>query len=123
MKFTLTDNSDNYIIRSYEPGEVLINEQRYSSSVIVTPNQIIDDWPPEKFSDLTTEHFATLVSLNPQIVILGTGNEIQFPDPVLYAELVNNGIGVEIMATPAACRTYNLLAAEGRNVATALLLT
>jgi uncharacterized protein len=123
MKFTLAANSDNYIIRSYEPGEVLINQQRYSSSVIVTPNQIIDDWPPQEFADLSCEHFATLASLNPQIVILGTGSDLQFPDPALYANLVNQGVGVEVMATSAACRTYNLLVAEGRNVAAALLLT
>lgn len=123
MKFTLANNSDNYTIHSYAAGEVLINEQRYSSSVIVTPNQIIDDWPPQEFADLTAEHFATLTGLNPQIVILGTGPDLQFPDTALYANLVNQGVGVEVMATSAACRTYNLLVAEGRNVAAALLLT
>lgn len=123
MKFTLADNSNNYTIRSYEPGELLINEQRYSNSVIATSNQIIDDWPPQRFEDITSEHFTALANLTPQIVILGTGAEIKFPEPALYANLVNQGIGVEVMATSAACRTYNLLVTEGRNVAAALLLS
>jgi uncharacterized protein len=122
MKFTLTDNSDNYIIRSYDQDEVVVNEFRYSSSMIVTPKQIFDDWPPQSFADLTPEHFNALADLNPQLIILGTGATQQFPEPALYASLVNRGIGVEVMATSAACRTYNILVAEGRNVAAALLL-
>lgn len=122
MKFTLTDNSDNYIIRSYDSGEVVIDDYRYNSSVIVTPKQIFDDWQPQSFADLTPEHFSTLSGLNPQLIILGTGATQQFPEPALYASLVNRGIGVEVMATSAACRTYNVLVAEGRNVAAALLL-
>jgi uncharacterized protein len=123
MKFNLADEGNNYTIRAYDHGELLIDEYRCTSSVIVMPKQIINDWMPQRFADLTCEHFTALAKLNPQIVILGTGATIQFPDPVLYADLLNKGIGVEIMATPAACRTYNLLVAEGREVAAALLLT
>jgi uncharacterized protein len=123
MKFTLTDNSDNYIIRSYDQGELLIDEYRYSKSVIATPKQIINDWPPQSFEDLLPKHFEALADLSPQLVILGTGDTQQFPEPALYASLVERGIGIEVMATPAACRTYNLLVMEGRKVAAALLLT
>ena len=122
MKFTLADNSGNYIIRSYDPGEVVIDDYRYNSSVIVTPKQIIDNWPPQSFTDLAPEHFNSLIDLNPQLIILGTGTTQQFPRPELYASLVNQGMGIEVMATSAACRTYNILVAEGRNVAAALLL-
>ncbi|MCP4126357.1 MAG: hypothetical protein GY753_04760, partial [Gammaproteobacteria bacterium] len=59
----------------------------------------------------------------PQLVILGTGEEQQFPQPALYALLLNQGVGVEVMTTPAACRTYNILVSEGRRVAAALLLS
>jgi uncharacterized protein len=123
MKFTLANEDDNYIIRAYDPGELQIDEYRYSSSVIVMPKRIIDDWPPEQFEDLTPEHFTALADLNPQIVVLGTGATLQFPDPEIYAVLVQQGIGIEIMTTPAACRTYNLLISEGREAAAALLLT
>jgi len=123
MKFNLADEGDNYIIRSYDPGEVLINEYRHTKSVIVTPKQVISDWPPQTFEQLTPGHFLTLADLKPQLVILGTGDTQQFPDPALYAALIDQGVGVEVMATPAACRTYNILVAEGRKVAAALLLT
>jgi uncharacterized protein len=123
MKFTLADEGDNYLIRAYDTGELLIDEYRYRNSVVVTPKEIIGDWPPQQFEDLSPEHFKVLADLKPQIVILGTGASMQFPDPALYADLVNQGIGVDVMATPAACRTYNLLVMEGRKVAAALLLT
>ena len=123
MKFTLADEGDNYIIRSYDKGEVLINEYRHSNSVIVTPKQLIGNWPPQTFEQLTPEHFIAIADLKPQLVILGTGDTQQFPDPILYAMLLDQGIGVEVMATPAACRTYNILVAEGRKVAAALILT
>lgn len=123
MKFTLADEGDNYIIRSYDPGEVVINEYRHTGSVIVTPKRLIGDWPPQSFAELTPQHFLALIDLNPQLVILGTGATQLFPDPALYATLIEQGIGIEIMATPAACRTYNILVAEGRKVVAALLLT
>jgi uncharacterized protein len=123
MKFTLADEGDDYIIRSYDSGEVLINEYRYNSSVIVTPKQIINDWPPHSIEDLAPEHFSAIAELNPQLVLLGTGAIQQFIEPALYAPLLDQGIGLEAMATPAACRTYNVLVAEGRKVAAALLLT
>jgi uncharacterized protein len=123
MKFTLTDDGDNNIIRSYNTGELLIKDSRYTKSVIVTPKRIINNWTPQHFADITSEHFNTLLDLEPQLVILGTGSTLQFPSLELYATLIEKGIGVEVMATPAACRTYNILVSEGRNVAAALLLT
>jgi uncharacterized protein len=123
MKFTLANKNDTHLIRAYDHGELLVDEYRYTSSVIVMPKRIIYDWPPQEFEDLSANHFSALSDLNPQIVILGTGAKLKFPDPALYADLINQGIGVEVMATPAACRTYNLLLAEGREVAAALLLT
>lgn len=122
MKFSIADDSDSYIIRAYDQGMVVINEYRHTSSVIVMPKQIIPDWPPQRFDDLTADHFAILSELKPQLVILGTGDTQQFPDPALYAALLEHGLGVEVMTTPAACRTYNILASEGRLVAAALLL-
>ncbi len=123
MKFTLADEGDNYIIRSYDNGEVTINEYRYTSSVIVTPKQIVGDWKPQSFEEITSEHFIALTELRPQLVILGTGATQRLPNPALYAELIKCGIGIEVMTTAAACRTYNILVGEGRSVAAALILT
>lgn len=119
----MSDTGDSYIIRSYDHGEVVINGYRHTSSVIVMPNRIIDNWTPQTFEDLTEDHFHTINRLEPQLVILGTGAEQQFPQLSLYAILLNRGVGVEVMSTSAACRTYNILASEGRKVAAALLIT
>ncbi|MEJ2529166.1 MAG: Mth938-like domain-containing protein [Gammaproteobacteria bacterium] len=122
MKFSLADADDSYLVRAYSQGEVIINEQRHTSSVVVMPKRIIDDWPPQSFAELSADHFAILSELKPQLVILGTGDVQRFPDPALYAALLEQGLGVEVMTTPAACRTYNILASEGRRVVAALLL-
>lgn len=123
MRFSVSDTSGSYIIRSYDHGEVVINGYRHTNSVIVMPNRIIDNWTPQTFEDLTEDHFHTIYRLEPQLVLLGTGAEQQFPPLSLYAILLNRGVGVEVMNTSAACRTYNILASEGRNVAAALLIT
>ncbi len=122
MKFSLADDGNSYTIRAYDHGEVVINEHRHTKSVVVMPKQIVADWPPQRFEDLTEDHFIALSKLEPQLVILGTGDKQQFPHPALYAALIEQGVGVEVMATPAACRTYNILVSEGRKVAAALLL-
>ncbi len=122
MKFSLADADDSYLVRAYDRGGVVINEYRHTRSVVVMPKRIIDDWPPQSFAELTADHFTILSELKPQLVLLGTGNVQHFPDPALYAVLLEQGLGVEVMTTPAACRTYNILASEGRRVAAALLL-
>jgi len=122
MKFSLSDDSNSFIIRAYDHGEVVVNEHHHSNSVIVMPNRVIDNWAPQTFDDLMEDHFTFISELEPQLVILGTGEEQLFPKPALYAVLLNQGIGVEVMTTPAACRTYNILVSEGRRVAAALLL-
>ena len=80
------------------------------------------DWPCARFEELGTEHFAQLAALNAEVVIFGSGDRIRFPRPAWIAPLVARGVGVETMDTAAACRTYNILAGEGRNVVAALLL-
>ncbi len=122
MKFSLSDPGNSYLVRAYDQGELVINEHRHRHSVIVMPDRLITDWEPQTFAELREDHFLTISELEPQLVILGTGAEQQFPQPALYAVLLNRGVGVEIMNTPAACRTYNILVSEGRRVAAALLL-
>jgi uncharacterized protein len=122
MKFHLdiADTGTN-VIRAYGPGQVTINERVYQSSVIVTPSRIITDWSPCVFADLERTHFDEIVALDPEVVILGTGGHLRFPNPADTRPLIDAQVGLEVMDTGAACRTYNILMSEGRKVVAALL--
>ena len=97
-------------------------KETLTRSCVILPDHILRDWPPQRFSDLRAEHFAQLLELKPEIVVLGSGDRLRFPAPALTAQLFEQGIGVEVMDTGAACRTYNILMSEGRRVAAALLM-
>jgi uncharacterized protein len=122
MKIQLESGLGQNLIRGYAPGRITINEQVYTGSLIVTPQRIIADWPPVAFADLLTGHFEAMVALQPEVVILGTGARLQFPAAALTRSLVEANIGLDIMDTGAACRTYNILMSDGRRVAAALLM-
>jgi len=122
MKLHLTQSAGNQLITGYGPSWIEVNEARYEHSLIVLPNQVVTDWNPPGFESLASEHFETLARLNPEVILLGTGARHRFVHPRLYAVLAEAGIGLECMATPAACRTYNILMAEGRHVAAALII-
>jgi len=120
--FQLDNNNANYQIRGFKPGAIQINEQIYHRSVIVMPTLLIENWPPQTFQELTLESFAPILKHPIEILLLGTGSSLVFLPLEMQAQLNNQGIGVEIMNTSAACRTFNALSAENRNVAAALLL-
>jgi uncharacterized protein len=107
-------------ITGYGEGYVMVNGERRSSSVVVLPDRI-ENWAAQGFDALTSEDFSFLKSLNAEIVLLGTGPRQRFPHPRLTAALAQAGIGLEVMDVQAACRTYNILVAEERKVAAALL--
>jgi uncharacterized protein len=107
-------------ITGYGEGYVMVNGQRRDSSVVVLPDRT-ENWPVARFDDLTAEHFVYLKELNAEIVLLGTGRRQRFPHPRLTAALSQAGVGLEVMDVQAACRTYNILVAEERKVAAALL--
>jgi len=122
MKFAEADIDGGFLIQAYGPGRVVINERAYTEGLIVSPEQIINGWGPETMSGLSAEHFEALVALSPQVIILGTGARQTFPDPSLYVGIMERRIGLEVMDTGAACRTYNILMAEGRAVVAGLIL-
>jgi uncharacterized protein len=122
MRFTLDSDLNSFSITSYGPDWVRVNQQEFRRSLIVTPERLVSDWPPQSFGDLVEAHFETIAGLKPEIVLLGTGNRQRFPRPALIRPLVERGVGVEVMDTAAACRTYNIIMLEGRRVAAALLL-
>lgn len=123
MKIQLeTANSRLNVVRAYGPGQITVNDATYRASLIVTPNRIIDDWPPQAFVELKVDHFETIMACNPELVILGTGRRLQFPHAAVTRLLIEAHVGLDVMDTGAACRTYNVLMSEDRRVVAALLM-
>ncbi|HRD65065.1 MAG TPA: Mth938-like domain-containing protein [Candidatus Competibacter sp.] len=122
MRFSLEIDANRYFVRSYGPGWVNVNEREVRQSLIVMPERLVTDWPPQGFAELEEIHFAAVASLEPEMVVLGTGSRQRFPHPQLIRPLLAKGIGVEVMDTAAACRTYNVIMLEGRRVAAVLLM-
>lgn len=122
MKLHLSAPEGQNAFTGYGPGYVSVNGKRFARSLIVLPDRIVADWSAETFDALLPEHLASLVEIAPEIVLLGTGAQLRFPRPEITRALVDAHIGVEVMDVQAACRTYNILAAEARRVAAALLL-
>jgi uncharacterized protein len=121
MRFA-RDNLAGNFIRAYAAGRITVNEEVIVTSVIVTPDRIVRDWLPHAFGDLEPRHLARLEELQPELIVLGTGKRLRFPGAEFTAGLLSRGIGVEIMDTQAACRTYNILLSEDRRVVAALLM-
>jgi uncharacterized protein len=121
MKMHLSRNTDSYQITGHGPGHVLVNGTRHETSLIVLPDELVTNWVAD-FDGLCARDFDVLAMRAPEIVLLGTGARLRFPSPAVYSGLLKVRIGVEVMDTAAACRTYNILAAEGRRVAAALIL-
>lgn len=120
MKFQLDLGQATYQIQRYDYQSVTINDKIYTQSLIVMP-EYLSEWAVRGFNTLDPDHFQRLRALSPEVVLLGTGVKIHFPTPQLLTPLIQDGIGVEVMDTTAACRTYMILMAEGRQVAAALL--
>jgi uncharacterized protein len=122
MKFAYDDQAGVYAISSYGRGRILVRGAAFTRSLVVTPDRVIADWEPQHPADLRAEHFDALLGLDPQILILGTGVQQAFPSPALYRGLLERRVGIEVMDTAAACRTYNILVGEGRRVVAALIM-
>ncbi len=121
MKFHLNAAEGN-VFTGHGPGFVRLGVVEYRENVVVTPDRIITGWAPKGFDALAADDFAAIAALKPEVALLGTGGSIRFPHPRLTRALTDARIGLDVMDTPAACRTFNILAAEGRKVAVAILL-
>lgn len=122
-KLNLHHDSSITLIRSYDDGILLIGDTPYTSNAIVTPGGCLS-WSLTSIDVLDTAHFSPVFELDftPELVILGTGKQLRFPDASQTRSLVNAQIGIEVMDTRAACRTYNVLADEGRRVVACLVV-
>ncbi len=129
------ETTHKLVIQSYDSGEINIalsgnqnsetsgnHIQSMKSSFILTPNQIIEQWQYSAVSEWSLESFKLLISQQPELVILGTGKNLTFPDHQALQSFHQAGIGVEVMNTASACRTFNVLVSENRFVVAGLLI-
>ena len=121
MRFAQDPLSDQNSIRAYERGRIIVNAHVIDRHVVVTPERLLPDWAPG-FEELGVVHLEPLLALEPEILLLGTGARLCFPGQDCLALFLERGIGMEVMDTAAACRTYNILLGESRRVVAALFL-
>ncbi|WP_339049718.1 Mth938-like domain-containing protein [Rickettsiella endosymbiont of Xylota segnis] len=122
MELNLDTGEGHYQIRAYAKDFIQVNDKKIRHSLIIMPNQLVDPWPPHSIADLTTDNLQTIIDLHPSIVLLGSGENLAFPDPAVLNVFYQQKIGIEVMNNGAACRTYTVLMSEGRKVAAALLI-
>jgi uncharacterized protein len=122
MKLHATQTQQYQTVTGYENDWVEINALRFDHSLLMLPEVAPQPWPVSAFEQLEQAHFEALAAMQPDLVILGTGLRQRFISPGLAAGLISRRIGLECMSNQAACRTYNILMAEGRKVALALIL-
>ena len=123
MKLHLANPATQHLITRYDAEFVQVGERRVSGpSLVVCPERVIEPWGVANVAALAAADFQKLLELTPEIVLLGTGSRLRFPAPPLTRCLAEAHIGLEVMDLGAACRTYNILAGEGRRVAAALIL-
>ena len=116
------DRFDTLFINAYGEDWFAVSGQKKHHSLVISSQGQCSDWGCASLAELSQEHFDRLAADAPEVVIFGSGAKLRFVSPALLRGLIERGIGVETMDTAAACRTYNILAQEGRRVVGALLL-
>lgn len=134
MKFSRELSEGLYTIHACHNDAVVINSPRAEDGVdedgrltlqrsfIISPQRLLRDWSPITIGELDADHLSSVAELGLEVLLVGTGRQLRFPIGEQLAALVSLGIGYEVMDTPAACRTYNVLAGEGRRVGAAIIL-
>jgi uncharacterized protein len=121
MKFHLSQAAGN-VVTGLGPGWIRIGATEYRENLVLTSEAVATGWAASGFEGLVDSDFAQLLAQKPEVVLFGAGPAIRFPHPGLTRSLTQAGVGIEVMDTAAACRTFNILAAEGRSVVAALLV-
>jgi uncharacterized protein len=122
MKLHLAAVKDRNQFTGYGAGYIVVNQQRYERSLVLTPQALHENWAVSTVDHMDSVALDFLLSLKPEILLLGTGATHRFPAPATLRQFAQAQIGVETMDTAAACRTYNILMAEGRNVVAAVIV-
>ena len=123
MKLQLAQTEGQNTVTAYGEGYVSVNAVRHHGNLVVLPDRLITDWTMASFETLSIGDFEFLATLDAEIVLFGSGNQLRFPRPELLQPLIKAQKGLEVMDIQAACRTYNVLIGEGRRVAAALLFS
>jgi uncharacterized protein len=121
MKLSLDTAKTAHLITACTENSITIGQRHYTTGLIVTPDSIFENWRPAAVTGLTLQDFTRLDGVELEVLLLGTGQKQIFPPPVLWAEFAQRRIGLEVMNTAAACRTFNILLSEDRRVAVALM--
>ncbi len=121
MKFAQDSQEEGYVITAYDENTVSINGKPFSQSLIVANAELNENWGMATIEQLASTHIDEILSLNPELILIGTGNKLIFPAVEIYSAIIQRGIGVDFMDTRAACRTYNILISEGRGVVAGLI--
>ena len=122
MQFSQDFAGDGYVITAYDASSITVNGKRFTRSLIVSAGQIQENWPVSTIQQLQAHHIESFIQHKPELIILGTGSKQRFPAVELYAALSRQNIGIEFMDSGAACRTYNILTGEGRNVVAGIII-
>jgi uncharacterized protein len=121
MELTLDRPGDHLFVRSVSSGGIEIVDRLYPGPLILSAGELVDDWDANSPCDLSDRQLKPIFDLEPEVVLIGTGASQIFLPPELMMCFYRRGIGVEVMTTDAACRTFNVLVGEGRKVVAALL--
>lgn len=121
MKLHISNTAGINLFTAYGEGYVAVNHEKHEQNLVLLPDSLLPGWSTATVETLTEADMQKLLELGVEIVLLGTGNRLRFPAGALMRPFAPAGIGLEVMDLQAACRTYNILASEGRRVAAALL--
>ncbi|MGE6334098.1 Mth938-like domain-containing protein [Stenotrophomonas sp. NPDC077659] len=111
-----------YSLRAADGRSAKVNDLVLAQSFFLTPDQLVQQWPVRQAAELQLADIEAILALNPALIVLGTGDRQIFPSAAVMAACLSRGIGLEVMNNPAAARTFNILAGEGRKVAAAFIL-
>jgi uncharacterized protein len=121
LELTREHPGQKVYIRAVGKDGITIGEDKFTSSLILSPDTVNPDWGVDAFADISAETLQPLLDLDPELVLIGTGAQQHFPTPETLMMFYRAGIGVEIMNTRAACRTFNILVLEERRVVAGLI--
>lgn len=121
VDLTLERPGDHLFVRAVTAEAIQVVDEWYSGSIVIGHRHVLQDWAPDDVADLDAGHFAPVLEQEPEVVIIGTGERQRFLPQELMMAFLGQGVGAEVMSTPAACRTFNILVSEGRKVVAALL--
>jgi len=115
-------NGSGYYIRAYDEQSILIGESSYTTPILISTQSLLENWTNKSLSELHYSDFANAESLEPDILLFGSGKKLVFPDFDIIRQLRHKNISLEVMDTAAACRTFNVLRSEDRHVVAVLML-